>query len=647
MSTITTTTARFAILSLLLLTLPGMVEAQYNYTTISGTVTITGYYGPGGTLDIPNTIVGLPVTSIGESAFTGYVSLTSIIIPSSVTSIGNYGFYGCSKLPSVAIPDNVTNIKNHAFQACTSVANLTIGNSVTTIGTGAFDNCTTLTSVTIPSTVSSIGDFVFSQCGGLHSVTIGNSVTSIGRYAFCNDGSLASVTIPSSVTNIGEYAFASTSLTAIYFLGNAPSSDGSVFINVHPTVYYLPGTSGWGVTFYGCPTHVWMPLPSITSQPQSQTVNRGNTATFTVAANGTVSTNATVPLSYQWLFNGGTIGGATTNTYIITNVQPLDAGSYSVVVSDAAGSVTSAVAVLTVLFPHAARATATVVNGFMVEATITDQGWGYTNTPSVRIIGGGGSGAQSVAVVSNGMVTAVNILNPGAGYTNTLLVVIDPPLISNPVLAIAPMSFLSFSNLALGGTYQLQRSIGWYWSNQPVGFTATNTLYTQMVAGVAGSGDYRLALNPVPAQAFATAIVDYGFVVHAAVTSGGSGYVTSPAVTIIGGGGTNATAVAQISGGVVTNVIITDAGISYTNAPTIKIAQPPAAAVSPTTVLPVMRIDSANLAPYDNYQIQFKSDLGGTWEDWNGGLFSPTDVTNSQHLFITNGVGFFRLQYLR
>ena len=389
-----------------------------------------------------------------------------------------------------------------------------------------------------------------------------------------------------------------------------------------------------------------MPLPSITSQPQSQTVNRGNTATFTVVANGTVATNATVPLSYQWLFNGGTIGGATTNTYIITNVQPLDAGSYSVVVSDAAGSVTSAVAVLTVLFPHAARATATVVNGFMLEATITDQGWGYTNTPSVRIIGGGGSGAQSVAVVSNGMVTAVNILNPGAGYTNTPLVVIDPPLISNPVLAIAPMSFLSFANLALGGTYQLQQSIGWYWSNQPVSFTATNALYTQMVAGVAGSGDYRLALNPVPAQAFATAIVDYGFVVHATVTSGGSGYVTSPAVTIIGGGGTNATAVAQISGGVVNNVIITDAGIGYTNAPTIKIAQPPAAAVSPTTVLPVMRVDSANLAPYDNYQIQFKSELGGTWEDWNGGLFSPTDVTNSQYLFITNGVGFFRLQYV-
>ena len=278
-------------------------------------------------------------------------------------------------------------------------------------------------------------------------------------------------------------------------------------------------------------------------------------------------------------------------------------------------------------------------------ANVTDGGYGYTNTPSVRIIGGGGSGAQAVAVVSNGVVISVHILDAGSGYTNTPVIVIDPPFIPNPVLGIAPMSFLAFSNLTLGGVYRLQRSVAWYWSNQPVSFTATNALYTQMVAGVVDSGDYRLALNPVPAQAFATAVVNYGFVVHATVTSGGSGYVTSPAVTIVGGGGTNATAVSQISGGVVASITITDAGIGYTNTPTIQIAPPPAAAVSPK-VLPMMRVDATNLAPYNNYQIQFKPGLGGTWANWNGGLFTPTGATNSQYLFITNGVGFFRVSHL-
>ncbi len=133
-------------------------------------------------------------------------------------------------------------------------------------------------------------------------------------------------------------------------------------------------------------------------------------------------------------------------------------------------------------------------------------------------------------------------------------------------------------------------------------------------------------------------------IIYDALYSGGSGYVTSPAVSIVGGHGTNATAISQISGGVVTNISITSAGIGYTSTPTVEIAPPPAAAVFPT-VQPVMRVDSANLAPYDNYQVQFMPAIGGTWADWNGGLFTPTDVTNSQFLFITNSTGFFQLLY--
>jgi hypothetical protein len=63
-------------------------------------------------------------------------------------------------------------------------------------------------------------------------------------------------------------------------------------------------------------------------------------------------------------------------------------------------------------------------------------------------------------------------------------------------------------------------------------------------------------------------------------------------------------------------------------------------------VLPVMKVDATNLAPYDNYQLQFKPDIGGAWADWSGGSFSPTGATGSQYIFITNGVGFFRLRYV-
>jgi hypothetical protein len=298
--------------------------------------------------------------------------------------------------------------------------------------------------------------------------------------------------------------------------------------------------------------------------------------------------------------------------------------------------------------PYTATATATVVNGFVVGATITDGGCGYTNTPTVRFIGGGGSGAQAVAVESNGMVIAINLLNAGFGYTNGPQVVIEPPFISSPTLSMAPMSLLTFSNLTIGGAYQLQQfEQGYFWTNQPTNFTTTSSVYTQMVTGVASSGDYRLALNPLPAQAFAVADVVNGFVVGATVTSGGSGYVTNPPVSIeTDDGGTNATAVSQISAsGVVTNIVITSAGIGYTNTPTIEIGPPPAAAVSPAVQL-VMQVNSASLAPYDNYQIQFAPTLGTTWENWNGGLFRPTDVTNTQFLFVTNSTGFYRLVYV-
>jgi hypothetical protein len=295
------------------------------------------------------------------------------------------------------------------------------------------------------------------------------------------------------------------------------------------------------------------------------------------------------------------------------------------------------------LLPHTALGTASLDNGFVVSVNVTDGGYGYTNTPLVRLIGGGGSGAEAFAVVINGVVTRIVVTDAGHGYNTAPLIIIDPPFVPNPVLQISPMTFLTFSNITTGGNYQLQQFQSYYWANQSTSFTATNTLYSQMVAGVWGTGDFRLALSPVPAQAFATPQVVNGFVVGVTVTAGGSGYVTAPAINIYGDVGSNATAVASISSGIVTNISITEAGIGYTNIVTVQIDPPPAAAVSPS-VQPIMRVDSANLAPYDNYQIQFTPALGETWGTWNGGLFIPTDVTNSQFLFITNGAGFFRVE---
>ena len=97
-------------------------------------------------LVIPNTYNGLPVTSIGSSAFAACRSITSVTIPDSVTSIGNSAFEDCNDLTHVTIPDSVTSIGFKAFRACTSLISMTIPDSVTSIG----DRAVSYTHLTLP-----------------------------------------------------------------------------------------------------------------------------------------------------------------------------------------------------------------------------------------------------------------------------------------------------------------------------------------------------------------------------------------------------------------------------------------------------------------------------------------------------------------
>ena len=246
----------------------------------NGTVTITKFVSSSSTdIELPSTIDGKSVTSIGDRAFNAYdidacSNLTSIIIPDSVTSIGDYAFFRCislanitipngltsigedafcecTSLVDVTIPDSVTSIGQYAFSNCTSLTNVTIPDSVTSIGVGTFSECTSLTEIivdsnnqsyttedgilfdknletilcypggktgnfTIPDSVTSIGDSAFYDCTGLTGIIIPDSVTSIGGLAFESCTSLTNVIIPDSVTSIGDYAFDwCTSLTTI------------------------------------------------------------------------------------------------------------------------------------------------------------------------------------------------------------------------------------------------------------------------------------------------------------------------------------------------------------------------------------------------------------------------------------------------
>jgi hypothetical protein len=166
------------------------------------------------------------------------------------TSIGGYAFQWLTNLTSVAIPDSITNFEDGSlykgggagtFLFCTGLTNVAMGKGVMHMGIGAFQWCTGIATVAIPERVTSIGDFAFNNCSGLIKVTIGKSVTNIG-------------------TNFG-YAFSNcTNLVAVYFQGDEPFASPSSFLDDNlATLYYLPGTTGWGPTVEGRPAVLWNP----------------------------------------------------------------------------------------------------------------------------------------------------------------------------------------------------------------------------------------------------------------------------------------------------------------------------------------------------------------------------------------------------
>ena len=175
----------------------------FEYSVDGGVITITGYSGGGGEIEIPAEINALPVKAIGNKAF--YTSaIEGVTIPGSIESIGNEAFRDCP-IEVISIPGSVKSIGNSAFRSCSSLSSVTIGDGVESIGNSAFRGCP-IEEISIPGSVKSIGESAFKNCSSLSSVTIGDGVESIGNYAFYHCP-IEEIILPGSLRTLGESAF--------------------------------------------------------------------------------------------------------------------------------------------------------------------------------------------------------------------------------------------------------------------------------------------------------------------------------------------------------------------------------------------------------------------------------------------------------
>lgn len=197
-------------------------------------------------VEIPAEINGVPVTSIGFTAFHSCVSLESITLPDSLEKIGGYSFYHCYKLKSIVIPDNVSDIGSCAFESCRSLNSVTlpeglevlptkifaycsslmrvvIPDSVSLIEGNAFRECTSLAVAELPEHLNEIETAVFYGCTSLRSAVLPEGLKTMGASVFYNCSQLEYVNIPSSLEKMGWKVYDETE-----WFNNQP--DGSVYL---------------------------------------------------------------------------------------------------------------------------------------------------------------------------------------------------------------------------------------------------------------------------------------------------------------------------------------------------------------------------------------------------------------------------------
>ena len=222
-----------------------------------------------GILNIPSSVNGYTVTSIGEMAFYYCEAIDEVKIPNTIKTIQAYAFYNCG-INTINLPDGLTEIHNDAFTLCSKLKKIRLPKNVTLIQQNAFDraaieeitigcksvlkmwsdNLTNVKKMTIESTVENVEEGAFKNLRllntlhvnsekvgrwfgidniqSLTTLSFGDNVKEIQKGAFVGATGITTLALPLSLECIGEEAFEGcTNITALVI----PSS-------VHTIGYY-------------------------------------------------------------------------------------------------------------------------------------------------------------------------------------------------------------------------------------------------------------------------------------------------------------------------------------------------------------------------------------------------------------------------
>lgn len=236
----------FLAIALTLLLLPvtlGAENGEFSYERYDGNskIRILQYLGSGGEVQIPETLEGLPVKEIADSAFEGNDTVTSVTMGDDVVLIGAFAFRNCTALQQIRLSENLKSIGRECFKGCASLEEIVIPDSVLRLELhvnaglsqgGMFEGCGKLKKAVIGDGVTYIPLYAFKDCFSLEEVSIGKNVEQILYYAFENCTALRTVDLPDSLITIEVGAFKScTGLHEVHFGGSLKTLASEAFYN--------------------------------------------------------------------------------------------------------------------------------------------------------------------------------------------------------------------------------------------------------------------------------------------------------------------------------------------------------------------------------------------------------------------------------